>query len=194
MFTTLSDKLQKYLLPMANKIGENRYLQAVKNAFLISLPFTMFGSLVLALVNIPYMEKLMGAKALAQFQAAVTPIQNVTFNLITVVVVLGIGYSLGKSYQLNQIYVAICALAGFLIVTPVSQMTEGGTGYSLNNLGTMSIFTGILIAILCAEAYRFIVKRNLIFHMPDSVPPMVADSFISLIPVGFCLLYTSRCV
>ena len=104
MFTTLSDKLQKYLLPMANKVGENRYLQAVKNAFLISLPFTMFGSLVLALVNIPYMEKLMGAKALAQFQAAVTPIQNVTFNLITVVVVLGIGYSLGKSYQLNQIY------------------------------------------------------------------------------------------
>ena len=48
MFTTLSDKLQKYLLPMANKVGENRYLQAVKNAFLISLPFTMFGSLVLA--------------------------------------------------------------------------------------------------------------------------------------------------
>lgn len=188
MFTTLSDKLQKYLLPMANKIGENRYLQAVKNAFLISLPFTMFGSLVLALVNIPYMEKLMGAEALAQFQAAVTPIQNVTFNLITVVVVLGIGYSLGKSYQLNQIYVAICALAGFLIVTPVSQMTEGGTGYSLNNLGTMSIFTGILIAILCAEAYRFIVKRNLIFHMPDSVPPMVADSFVSLIPVGFVLI------
>ena len=53
MFTSLSDKLQKYLLPIANKIGENRYLQAVKNAFLVSLPFTMFGSLILALANIP---------------------------------------------------------------------------------------------------------------------------------------------
>ena len=93
MFTSLSDKLQKYLLPIANKIGENRYLQAVKNAFLVSLPFTMFGSLILALANIPYMERILGTDALAAFQNAIIPIQNVTFNLITIMIVLGIGYS-----------------------------------------------------------------------------------------------------
>lgn len=188
MFTAFSDQLQKYLLPIANKIGENRYLQAVKNAFLISLPFTMFGSLLLALVNIPYMEKILGTETLAMVQAAITPIQNVTFNLITVMVVLGIGYSLGTSYKLNQIYVAICALTGFLVVTPVSEIIGGGTGYGLNDLGTMAIFTGILVAILCSECYRLIVQKNMIIHMPDSVPPMVADSFISLIPIGFVLI------
>ena len=88
MITALSDKLQAYLLPVANKIAKNRYLQAMKDAFLISVPFTMFGSLVLALANIPYMEKLMGADAVAAFQSAIGPIQNVTFNLIAVMVVL----------------------------------------------------------------------------------------------------------
>ena len=54
MITIIADKLQKYLLPVANKIGSNRYLLAIKDAFLISLPFTMFGSIILALVNIPF--------------------------------------------------------------------------------------------------------------------------------------------
>ena len=82
MFTSLSDKLQKYLLPIANKIGENRYLQAVKNAFLVSLPFTMFGSLILALANIPYMEKILGADALAAFQNAIVPIPSTIIMVI----------------------------------------------------------------------------------------------------------------
>lgn len=74
----------------------------MKDAFLISVPFTMFGSLVLALANIPYMEKLMGADAVAAFQSAIGPIQNVTFNLIAVMVVLGIGYSLGKTLRTER--------------------------------------------------------------------------------------------
>ena len=151
MITALSDKLQAYLLPVANKIAKNRYLQAMKDAFLISVPFTMFGSLVLALANIPYMEKLMGADAVAAFQSAIGPIQNVTFNLIAVMVVLGIGYSLGKHYELNEIYTAICSLAGFLIVTPIVELADGGNGFALNDLGTMSIFTGLIISILCTE-------------------------------------------
>lgn len=111
MITALSDKLQAYLLPVANKIGEEQILTGYEGRVPDSVPFTMFGSLVLALANIPYMEKLMGADAVAAFQSAIGPIQNVTFNLIAVMVVLGIGYSLGKHYELNEIYTAICSLA-----------------------------------------------------------------------------------
>lgn len=189
MITALSDKLQAYLLPVANKIAKNRYLQAMKDAFLISVPFTMFGSLVLALANIPYMEKLMGADAVAAFQSAIGPIQNVTFNLIAVMVVLGIGYSLGKHYELNEIYTAICSLAGFLIVTPIVELADGGNGFALNDLGTMSIFTGIIIAILCTEIYRLIVKKNMVIHMPDSVPPMVAILSFPLSRLQWCCWY-----
>ena len=80
MITIIADKLQKYLLPVANKIGSNRYLLAIKDAFLISLPFTMFGSIILALVNIPFLNKLIAEDTIAAIQAAAAPIQNVTFN------------------------------------------------------------------------------------------------------------------
>ena len=45
MFDKISDTLQKYLMPIANKISSNNILQSIKDAFLISLPFTMLGSI-----------------------------------------------------------------------------------------------------------------------------------------------------
>ena len=65
MFDKISDTLQKYLMPIANKISNNNILQAIKDAFLISLPFTMLGSIFLALVNIPFLEGLIGAEAVS---------------------------------------------------------------------------------------------------------------------------------
>ena len=62
------------------------------------------------------------------------PITNVTFNLIAVMVVLGIGHSLGEYYKLNSIYTVFSSLIGFLIVTPVESFT-GGSGYALSNFG-----------------------------------------------------------
>lgn len=69
MFDKISDTLQKYLMPIANKISNNNILQAIKDAFLISLPFTMLGSIFLALVNIPFLEGLIGAEAVMNLQS-----------------------------------------------------------------------------------------------------------------------------
>jgi PTS system cellobiose-specific IIC component len=63
MFDKISDTLQKYLMPIANKISSNNILQSIKDAFLISLPFTMLGSIFLALVNLPFLNDLIGADA-----------------------------------------------------------------------------------------------------------------------------------
>lgn len=191
MITIISDKLQTYLLPIANKIGSNRYLLAIKDAFLISLPFTMFGSIILALVNIPFLEKIISADTIKMIQNAATPIQNVTFNVIAIMVVLGIGYSLGKYYKSNPIYTALSSLIGFLMITPTTTLYEENVVsgvYELNNLGTMSIFSGIIMAILCTEVYRWIVAKKMVIKMPDSVPDLVADSFSSFIPVGGVLM------
>ena len=85
MFDKISDTLQKYLMPIANKISSNNILQSIKDAFLISLPFTMLGSIFLALVNLPFLNDLIGADAVASLQAFQAPLQNVCFNLITMV-------------------------------------------------------------------------------------------------------------
>lgn len=50
-------------------------------------------------------------------------------------------------------------------------------------LGAPSLFTSILISIFAVEIYRWFVEKNITIKMPDGVPPMIAQSFISIIPV-----------
>lgn len=181
MFNKISDTLQKYLMPIANKISNNNILQSIKDAFLISLPFTMLGSIFLALVNIPFLGKLIGDDAVSALQAFQSPLQNVCFNLITIIIVFGIGYSLGKRYELKPAFTAVTALICFMVVTPITAV-EGSNYYLISNFGQTSIFTGIIIAVLSTVIYRTVIKKNWVIKMPDSVPEMVTDSFNSLIP------------
>lgn len=129
MFDKISDTLQKYLMPIANKISSNNILQSIKDAFLISLPFTMLGSIFLALVNLPFLNDLIGADAVASLQAFQAPLQNVCFNLITIIIVFGIGYSLGKRYELKPAFTAATAFICFMIATPI--ITIKDTNYYL---------------------------------------------------------------
>lgn len=187
MFDKISDILQKYLMPIANKVSNNNVLQSIKDAFLISLPFTMLGSLVLALVNIPFLEKIVGSEAVSTLQAFQSPLQNVCFNLITIIIVFGIGYSLGKRYGLKPAFTAVTSFVSFMIVTPISTVEETNY-YLVSNFGQASIFTGLIIAVLSTMIYKLVIKKNLVIRMPDSVPEMVTDSFNSLIPACVSVL------
>ena len=137
MFDKISNTLQKYLMPVANVISNNNVLQSIKDAFLISLPFTMLGSIFLALVNIPFLEKLVGEDLVLTLQALQSPLQNVCFNLITVIIVFGIGYSLGKRYELKPAFTAVTAFICFMIVTPIETI-EGNNYYLVGNFGQTS--------------------------------------------------------
>ena len=43
--------LETYLLPFAEKLGQNRYLNVLKDAFMLSLPLTIFGSIFIVITN-----------------------------------------------------------------------------------------------------------------------------------------------
>ena len=52
----------------------------------------------------------------------------------------------------------------------------------LSRLGSQGLFVAIIMSIFTIEIFNFIVKKNIIIKMPDSVPPSVAKSFAALIP------------
>ena len=187
MFDKISNTLQKYLMPVANKISNNNVLQSIKDAFLISLPFTMLGSIFLALVNIPFLEDLIGKESVLALQALQSPLQNVCFNLITIIIVFGVGYSLGKRYELKPAFTAVTAFISFMIVTPIIGI-EDTNYYLVGNFGQTSIFTGLIIAVLSTMIYKLVIKKNWVIRMPESVPEMVTDSFNSLIPACVSVL------
>lgn len=187
MFEKISDGLQKHLMPFANKISNNNVLQSIKDAFLISLPFTMLGSLFLALVNIPFLENIIGADSVSALQAFQSPLQNVCFNLITIIIVFGIGYSLGKRLGLKPAFTAVTAFVAFMVVTPVFAV-DGSNYYLIGNFGQTSIFTGLIVSVLSTYLYKLVIDKKWVIRMPESVPEMVTDSFNSLIPACISVL------
>ena len=46
-------KLETVLMPMAEKIGKNKYLIAIRDGFLLSMPLLIVGSFFLLIANFP---------------------------------------------------------------------------------------------------------------------------------------------
>lgn len=46
-------QLEKYLMPLAEKIGRNKYLVSIRDGFLVSTPLLIAGSIFLLIANFP---------------------------------------------------------------------------------------------------------------------------------------------
>ena len=176
------DKLAESLTPFAAKLGNNRYLTVLRDAFMLAFPLTMFGSIVVVFNNLPFFpEELRGTLGTLLGNG-----QNATMSIMTVFVAFGIGYYLTKSYDEDGVFGGVVALASFLILTPFSFLTAEGvevTGaLTTDRLGAKGMFIGMLAAFLATEIYVRITKKGIKITMPDGVPDAVSRSFSSLIP------------
>lgn len=176
------DKLSEKILPLANALGQNRYLTVLRDAFMLSFPITMFGSIVVVLNNLPFFSDATKGTLGTLFGNG----QNATMSIMTVFVTFGIGYYLSKSYDVEGIFGGAVSFASFLILTPFFMTTESGETISgvlsLDRLGAKGMFIGMIAAFLAAEIYCRITKRGWQIKMPDGVPPAVSKSFAALIP------------
>lgn len=176
------DKLAEKIMPLANKLGQNRYLTVLRDAFMLSFPLTMFGSIVVVINNLPFFND--GTKGV------LTELfgngQNATMSIMSVFVTFGIGYYLSESYEVEGIFGGAVSFASFLILTPFAMTLENGEQISgilsLDRLGAKGMFIGMLAAFLAAEIYCRVTKRGWQIKMPDGVPPAVTKSFAALIP------------
>ncbi|MBP1042736.1 PTS sugar transporter subunit IIC [Vagococcus sp. BWB3-3] len=184
--------LEKYLLPFADVFSKNKYLVAIKDAFLISLPFTIFSSIFTAIANLPFLPNMFGEAKIAQFQQFVSPTFSLTMGVISFIVAAGIGYSLSNHYKVNPIYGALVGLLSFIMITPTSTLTDSGETVlnvlPLSEIGAIGMFSAILVSILGTEIYRYAIQHNWTIKMPSSVPKLVSDSFFSFVPIAVALL------
>ena len=178
--------LENILLPIADKLNNNRYLTALRDGFMVALPFIIFGSIFVVLANLPFLDRLIGEEAFATYQNALAPASESTLSLMGLFVIVGIGYKLTQRYGLEAIYGGTVAIASFLILTP--QVLEGVAGaIPAVSLGADGMFLGIVTAFVSAELYRFFTQKNWTIKMPAGVPDQVSKSFSALIPVALTL-------
>lgn len=186
MNNAFMDKLENVLMPVADKLNNNRYLTALRNGFLVALPLIVFGSIFVVIANLPFIDGWIGEEAYATFQNALGPASAATLSIMGLFVILGIGYKMVEERGGESIYGAAVALGAFLILTPqVLDETSGVIPTSA--LGAQGLFLGIFTAFIAAELYQFFVRKKLTIKMPDGVPGSVSRSFSSLIPIAFTL-------
>ena len=185
------DKFSKFLMPIAGKLNNNRYLAVLRDAFMLAFPLTVFGSMVVVLLNLPFLDSILSDSTIATLRDTFGVAQSATMSIMTVFVVFGIGYYLSKSYNVEAVFGGVVALASFLFLTPFVIETDGGetvsSVLSLDRLGAKGMFLGMITGFVAGEIYRKAVQKDITIKMPAGVPPAVAKSFAALIPAFITL-------
>lgn len=180
------DTFSRFLVPIAGKLNNNRYLKVLRDAFMLAFPLTIFGSIAVVLANLPFLDKAMSEGALNTFRSALSVAPQATMGIMSVFVVFGIGYYLSKSYDVEAVFGGAIALVSFLILTPFVLQTEGKEVVQnvipLDRLGAKGMFLGMIVAFVSGEIYRWVVQKDITIKMSAGVPPAVSRSFSALIP------------
>lgn len=178
--------LEQVLAPLGSKLAANIYMQALRDGFVYTLPFTLTGSifLLIAAFPIPAVSEFMISSGWDQHMYLVS---GVTFDLMAIMAVLGISYHLAKSFELDSFVVSVLSLLSFFLVQATSVISESGdvVGGIIPKefLGTKGVFLAIIIGLLIPKLFKVITGWGITIKMPDGVPPAIARSFEAVVPV-----------
>lgn len=184
--------LEKVLTPLAKVIGENKYLVAIRDGFLLSTPLLIVGSVFLLIANfpLPQWNEWMSALLGDNWESMMSVPASASFDVMTILAVVGIAYSLGKQFHIDAMQSGIIALVSFFILTPYQTLftPEGSTTvYEVTSLplkwmGSSGLFLGMIVALISTRLFVAMVRKGWTIKMPDGVPPTVVKSFEALIP------------
>lgn len=183
-------KMESFFIPLAEKVGKNKYLIAIRDGFLLTTPLLIVGSFFLLIANFPipgwteFWARFFGDN----WTAFISKPTNATFDVMAVLAVIGIGYSFAGELKINKLAGAATALVSWFILMPYNTTDGALTGLPLGWLGSKGIFVGIICAFLSIHIFAYIVKKGWVIKMPTGVPPTVTESFAALIPSAAVML------
>ncbi|WP_205601134.1 PTS cellobiose transporter subunit IIC [Virgibacillus sp. Bac330] len=167
--------MERYFMPVAGKLAEQRHLKSVRDGIIASMPLLIIGSVFL-IISSPPIES--WAEFMKPYAQTLSIPVNATFGLLGLIAVFSIAYSLAKSYGMDELSAGVLSVATFFVATP---LTEEGN-IPLNLMGSEGLFIAIVLAIFTVEVFRFFENKNVVIRMPEGVPPSVWRAFTALIP------------
>lgn len=195
------EKMEDFLVLLAEKIDDNKYLQAIKNAFTIYMPFIIvgsFGTLFAALVSSPKTGLARWIPALESLSGAFSAMNFATMTFMTVPIVFLISMQLARSNKTPEHLTGIVAVVSYVSVIPqvityvLNEETKKVAAVPSTALGAQGLFIGMIMAIIVAELFRVLIAIEAIkIKMPPSVPAGIAVSFNTLIPILIIVLGTA---
>lgn len=190
-FEKFSIFLEEKFMPVAGKIGNQKYLQTIRDGLILSMPLTIAGSIFMILAFLPisgYNEFMNGIFGNNWMGKILYPVRA-TFDIMAIFGCIGISYRLAEKNKVDCLSAVALSLMSFMILTPykVSFINNNGTETVIEAIplaltGSAGLFGAIISAIISVEIYTWFIKKNIIIKMPENVPPAVARSFVALIP------------
>lgn len=182
--------LEQHILPIANKMSSQRWLRAIRDAFMSILPITLFGGIATIISSAPAVEPGTNAilEAWANFASSnsvlLTWANTMTMGAMSVYIAVGVTYFLCKHYKLDPFIPIVITLAGVLLncFQPMELGWDGKTA-EISYLDGKGLLVAIFISIVTVETYHLMREHNVgRISLPDSVPPSLSEAFASLVP------------
>ncbi len=177
----LTPLMQKYVVPPLTVLSENTYLSAIRAGMVSIVPLTIIGGLflIVAYLSVTGWEGVV-EPYLKLLEVPVTA----TFGVLALFACFAVAYDLGKRLKQEAVVSASVATAVFLLI----QVRLEDAALDMDNLGSQGLFTAILVALVCVRVQKLLADWNLVIRLPSSVPPIVYESFLSLVPLFVLML------
>ena len=193
--------IEKILVPIASKLNAQRHVCAVRDAFILSFPLTMAGSLMVLLNNVflnadGFMYKILQfdklCPGIVQFQSVFAPVVKGSADIFSILIVFLIARNLAKSMKGDDLLTGLTAVSVYFIIYPDYFNNEGVNYITTKFTGAQGLFVAILVALLVGELMsRLSNSDKLEIKMPEQVPPAVARSFKVLLPIIITTVFFS---
>lgn len=176
-------EFSKKMSKIAHKIQKSKVVNGITNGMMGALPITLVGAFAALLINLPleFWQSMIDSSGIRTILEVIIMFST---DFLAVIFAVAIAGSYAKQLEEDSIVAALLTLMSFFIVTPITITEADGISIPMHWLGGFGIFTGIIVALVSTKIYVTIKKRGITIKMPSSVPPVVSNSFSSLIP-GF---------
>lgn len=204
MLEKFTDWMEEHFVPAAAKIGSNKFLVAIRDAFVAIMPITMAGAIA-TLLNVfvrdlpnSYFPDLHIAENMSWLITINGNVWWATLAMLALAFVFALGYQVAKMYKTDALAGGLIALASFIAVTPQTATLAGagpngadavGWGFlNYSYLDAKGLFTALIVGLISSVIYAKLMNKKVTIKMPDSVPPAVSKAFASIIP-GVIAIY-----
>lgn len=175
--------------PFFDKVARNKYLKAIKDGFISSMPIILFSSIFLLIAYVPNVFGFYWSK---EIEAIIMKPYNYSMGILAIAVAATttkhftdtLNREMPANNQINSISTMICAICGFLILS--SDALEGG--FASEFMGSKGLLTAFMTAFVVGSIYKFCIKRNITIKMPEQVPPNLSQTFKDVIPFAFSMI------
>ncbi|MGL5041788.1 MAG: PTS sugar transporter subunit IIC [Culicoidibacterales bacterium] len=204
------------LMVLASKMSSNRYLGAIRDAFICIVPLTITASFAILINNVFLGTNLPFSLANPDYYSAsmIEVVVKIKFifdtiafgslEIMSLLVVFTLAYNLAKQSEVKSplvnaaiifgVFYSLFPKGGLVSAYYQNQWVEGfkeaANAVNLGGLtGATNLFTAIIVGIIFSELLIWLQGFDkLKITLPEQVPPAVANAFSSLFPAFLTML------